>query len=149
MQEAFMIYEIPQFSYKIKNQIKSKRKLYTIDNGLINAISLNFSPNKGKLFENFIFSELTKYGYNEIYLYNDKKECDFIVIKDKKIFAIQACYEINISNREREIGGLLYVRSKIKIHESFIVTVSQSEIIDKNISIIPVYELFKKLQQIK
>ena len=141
MQDAFMIYEISQFSYKIKKQLKSKRKLYTIDNGLITAISLNFSENKGKLFENFVFSELLKNGYNNIFLYNDNKECDFIVKKGKELIAIQVAFEINAANRDREINGLLYVQKKIKLSKLIIVTLAQSELIDNNISIIPIYEL--------
>ncbi len=141
MQEAFLIYEISQFSFKIKKQLKSKRKLYSIDNGFITATSLNFSENKGKLFENFVFSELLKCGYNNVFLYNENKECDFIVKKDKQLIAIQATYEINTGNREREINGLLYVQKKLKISKLYIVTLSQSEIVNDDISIIPIYEL--------
>jgi len=140
MQEAFLIYEISQFSFKIKKQLKSKRKLYSIDNGLITAASLNFSENKGKLFENFVFSELLKQGYENIFLYNENKECDFIIKKDKQLIAIQATYEINTANREREVNGLIYIQKKLQISKSFIVTLSQSEKIN-NISIIPIYEL--------
>ena len=146
MQESFMIYEISQFSYKIKTQIKSKRKLYSIDNGLISASSLNFSENKGKLFENFVFSELLKNGYDNIFFYNDNKACDFIVKKDRKLIAIQVAFEINTSNRERELNGLLYVQKKIKLSKLIIVTLSQSELINNNISIIPIYELNKILE---
>jgi len=146
MQDAFMIYEISQFSYKIKKQLKSKRKLYSIDNGLISASSLKFSENKGKLFENFVFSELLKNGYNNIFLYNDNKECDFIVKKDQDLIAIQVAFEINTSNKEREINSLLYVQKKIKLSKLIIVTLSQSEIINDDISIIPIYELNEMLK---
>ena len=148
MQEAFMIYEIPQFSFKIKLQLKSRRKLYTIDNGLITATSLNFSENKGKLFENFVFSELLKSGYTNIFLYNDNKECDFIIKIGKELIAIQVAFEINPSNREREIGGLINVQKKLGISNLFIVTFSQSEIINNAISVIPVYELPEHLKKI-
>ena len=146
MQEAFLIYEISQFSSKIKKQIKSRRKLYSIDNGLITATSLNFSENKGKLFENFVFSELLKYGYNNIFLYNEKKECDFIVKKGKQLIAIQATFEINKKNREREINGLISVQKKYQISKLYIVTLSQSETTNNNIFIIPIYELNKILE---
>ena len=148
MREAFMIYEISQFSYKIKKQLKSRRKLYSIDNGLITASSLNFSENKGKLFENFVFSELIKYGYNNLFLYNENKECDFIVMKDKQLIAIQATYEINTANRKREIDGLLYVKNKLQITKLYIVTMSQSEIINNDILVIPIYELNEILKPV-
>ena len=146
MQEAFLIYEISQFSFKIKKQLKSKRKLYSIDNGLITATSLNFSENKGKLFENFVFSELLKSGYNNIFLYNENKECDFILKKEKQLIAIQATFELNKKNREREINGLISVQKKFQISKLYIVTLSQSETTNNNISIIPIYELNKILE---
>jgi len=145
MQEAYMIYEIPQFSFKIKSQIKSKRKLYAIDNGLITATSLNFSENKGRLFENFVFQELLKNGYDGIYFFNDTKECDFIIKNGDYLVAIQATIEFNASNREREINGLLNAKNKLKIPKGIIVTLSQSEQLDKNTIIVPVYELHKNI----
>jgi len=146
MQEAFLIYEISQFSFKIKKQIKSKRKLYAIDNGLITATSLNFSENKGKLFENFVFSELLKSGYDNIFLYNENKECDFILKKGKQLIAIKAAFEINSKNRERKINGLISVQKKFQISKLYIVTLSQTETINNNIFIIPIYELNRILK---
>ncbi len=145
MQDAFMIYEITQFSFKIKTQLRSKRKLYTIDNGLVTATSLNFSENKGKLFENMVFSEIIKSGYEEVFLFNDTKECDFIVKKGNNYAAIQASYEINAVNRERELSALLFVKKKLKIDQLFIVTLSQEEELKEGVEIIPVYELRKRL----
>jgi len=145
MCDSFIIYELSQFSYKIKKQIKSKRKIYCIDNGLISGVSLNFSENKGALFENLVFSELIKFGCNDIFFYNENKECDFIVKFKNKLIAIQVCYEINNVNKEREISGLEGVIKMFSIDRSFIITFSQSEQINKNISVIPVYEMYKIL----
>lgn len=143
MSESFLIYEIAQFSYKVKQQIKSKRKIYCIDNGLISAVSLNFSENKGKLFENLIFSELVKFGCNNIFFYNENKECDFIIRIKDKLIAIQVCYEINNSNQDREIAGLEEVMKMFSIDKSYIITFSQSEQVTQYISTIPVYEIYK------
>ena len=145
MQEAFLIYEIQHFSYKLKRMIKSKRKLYAVDNGLITATSLNFSENKGRLFENFVFAELLKSGYDAIYFYNEGKECDFIVQKGKDRIAIQATFEMNASNREREINGLINAQKKLQISRGFIVTLSQSETLNKHTKVVPVYDLHKML----
>lgn len=145
MQEAFLIYEIQHFSFKLKRMIKSKRKLYAIDNGLITAISLNFSENKGRLFENFVFGELLKSECDSIYFYNEGKECDFIIQKSKHRIAIQATFEINASNREREVNGLLNAQNKLQISHGFIVTLSQSELLNNNTMVIPVYDLHKML----
>ena len=143
MSEAFLIYEISQFSYKIKSQIKSKRKIYCIDNGLITSVSLNFSENKGQLFENMVFTEILKYGCNEIFFYNETKECDFIIKFKNKLIAIQVCYEINNNNKERETSGIENAIKTFSIHQSYIITFSQSEIINQNISIISIFEMYK------
>jgi len=145
MQDAFMIYEIQHFSFKVKRMIKSRRKLYAIDNGLITAISLNFSENKGRLFENFVFGEFLKAGFTHIYFYSESKECDFIVQTGDQWVAIQATYEINTSNREREVNGLINAQKKLRISRGLIVTLSQSEIIDDSIGIVPIYDLQNKL----
>jgi predicted AAA+ superfamily ATPase len=143
MSESFLVYEIAQFSYKIKHQIKSKRKIYCIDNGLISAVSLNFSENKGQLFENLVFSELIKFGCKEIFFYTENKECDFIIRVKNKLIAIQACFEINNRNQEREIAGIEEVMKKLSIDRSYIITFSQSEQQKLYISTIPVYEMYK------
>jgi len=141
MSDSFLIYEIAQFSYIARQQIKSKRKMYCIDNGLISAVSLNFSENKGKLFENLVFSELIKYGCKDIFFFNGNKECDFLIKKKNKLIAIQVCYEINTTNKEREMAGLEEVMKTFSIEKSFVITFSQSEKVNKKISIIPMYEL--------
>jgi predicted AAA+ superfamily ATPase len=141
MKEAFLLYEIPQFSYKLKKQIKSRRKLYAIDTGLMNSVSINFSENKGKLFENMVFAELKKAGISEIYLLNDSKECDFIIRHNNKTMAIQATFELNTANKEREIGGIMYAKNKYNPDKSIIVTFLQSDLIIENIPVVPIYEL--------
>jgi predicted AAA+ superfamily ATPase len=106
-------------------------------------VSLNFSENKGQLFENLVFSELIKFGCKEIYFYAENKECDFIVKVKNKLIAIQVCYEINNRNLDREIAGIEEVMKKLTIDRSYIITFSQSEQQKLYISTIPVYEMYK------
>lgn len=117
--------------------------IYCIDNGLISAVSLNFSENRGQLFENQVFSELIKSGCKDIYFYTENKECDFIIRVKNKLIAIQVCYEINSRNQDREIAGLEEVTKRLKIDKSFIITFSQSEQVKLYIQTIPVYEMYK------
>jgi predicted AAA+ superfamily ATPase len=147
MKNAFLLYELSEFSFKIKQQIKSKRKIYCIDNGLISSVSLNFSQNKGQLFENFIFAELLKMGYKNIFFHNENHECDFIIKHNSELIAIQICYELNEQNKKREINGLLEVKAKYATSKSYLITFSQSQIFDNKISAIPVYELYKLLDE--
>ena len=41
---------------------------------------------------------------HEVFYYSDKKECDFIIVKNKEIKqTIEVCYELNEDNCEREM----------------------------------------------
>ena len=119
---SYMAQEIKQYSYFFKEQIKSKKKLYINDNGILAQTSFKFSKDYGKNFENLVYTELIKKGY-EIYFYNKNFECDFIVKKDGKLLAIQVCYELTLANRERELNGLR--KLKFNLDERILVTYNQ------------------------
>ena len=105
LQDAYICGEIKQFSFSLKEQIKTKRKIYIADNSFLAQTSFRFSKDNGKLLENLVYTELLKAGF-EIYFYNKEFECDFICKKEDKFYAYQVCYEINRYNQERELNGL-------------------------------------------
>ncbi len=143
LESAFLLYEVKKFSYKIKEQIKSNKKAYIADNGLINAVSFKFSENKGKLFENFVFTEFLKSGIREIYYYQNgqnKKECDFVIKKDGVYIPIQVSYELTEKNMQREIKGLSYAMDEMSLKKGYVVTFNQEKNIDKKIKAIPFYK---------
>jgi uncharacterized protein len=138
---AYFLYELKMFSYSIKVQSKTKKKAYCIDNGIILAASFQFSQNLGKLFENLVYSELIKQNRWDIYFYNNKKECDFIVHGENKI-AIQACYDLNEENKPRELAGLLEAMKEFKLSKGVIITYNQEEIISHEVSVVPFWKFF-------
>ncbi len=127
LQDSYMCKEIRGFSYSLKQQIKAKRKIYINDNSFLAQTSFRFSKDFGKLFENLIYTELLKRGY-EIYFYNRDFECDFICKKDEKLYAFQVCYELNNLNRDREVGALK--RLPFDVKEKKIITYNQNDNID-------------------
>lgn len=144
LEGSFLFREIRNFSYKLKLQSKGKKKCYCIDNGFINAVSFMFSENKGRLFENLVFTEFLKNGYREIFFYNEHKECDFIFKRGKDLIAVQATYELNISNRKREIGGLTAALHKLNIPKGFVITFNTEEKIDEKVSIVPFWKIHEQ-----
>ncbi len=78
--EAFLIFTLSRFSSKLKEQLKSPRKVYAYDLGMIDAIKFRTSPDTGKLMESLTAIELLRRG-KEIYYYRttDGKEVDFAV----------------------------------------------------------------------
>lgn len=142
VEDAYMAQEIKQYSYSLKEQIKSKKKLYINDNGILTQTSFKFSKDYGKSFENLVYSELIKNGY-EVYFYNKDFECDFIVKKDEKLTAIQVCYELTLENQERELNGLR--KLKFNLDERIVLTYNQSEIENEGIKIVSFWDYFSRL----
>ena len=141
-QNAYFLSELRQFSYSLKTHGKSKKKIYSIDNGLINAATYKFSHDYGKLLENLVYSELVKNGYENISFYNEAKECDFIAFKGKEKVAIQSCYEFTSDNQAREVDGLKAAMGKFSISKGVVLTYDQEEQISDSISIVPFWRFF-------
>jgi len=139
VEDAYMAQEIKQYSYSLKEQAKSKKKLYINDNGILAQTAFKFSKDYGKNFENLVYTELIKAEY-EIFFHNKDFECDFIVKKEEKLIAIQVCYELTRENRERERRGLL--KLKLNIKEKILLTYNQNETESEGIKTIAFWDYF-------
>ena len=141
LNNSYLFFELLKFSYSIKRQLGSPRKIYLIDSAFNQVCGLNFTPNKGRNLENAVFIELKRAG-KEIYYYSDKNECDFVIKEGKKIAsAIQVCHSLDEPNREREINGLLEAMIFFKLKEGLILTFEQKEELEidgKKVKILPV-----------
>lgn len=142
LEKSFIFYELKSFSRSIKITNKSKKKTYCLDNGLIEAVSFKLSENKGKLFENLVFSELLKQKNTNLFFYNEEKECDFILKQGLDFLAIQVAYELTPENRQREISGLNSALEKYQIPKGYIITFNQNEIVSTKIEIVPFWQFF-------
>lgn len=137
LEDSYLINELKHYSYSLKEQNNAKKKIYVNDNGFL-SLSYSFSTNSGKFFENLVYTELVKDGY-EIHFYNKNFECDFIAQKEGKTIAIQVCYELHDKNRKREEGGL--TKLPFEVNEKYIITYNQSESLD-TIKVVKFWEYF-------
>jgi len=142
LEETHFAKTINKFDYSFKKQIINDKKFYVVDNGFIEIISKKLTKDKGWLLENLVFNSFTK-DY-EIFYYSNKKECDFLLVKNKTVAqAIQVCYEINEDSKDREINGLLEAMNKFKLKEGMILTNSQDDefkVDNKIIKVMPVWK---------
>lgn len=140
LEDTYIIFTLPRFSYSLKSRQINPKKVYAIDNGFIRANSIGFSDDYGRLLENYVFLELRK-KYREIFYFREIGECDFLVKEKTNItMAIQVCYEVDIRNKEREIDGLLEAMETFDLDKGYILTFNQKDEImlgDRTISIIP------------
>jgi len=130
-EDSYLLFTVPMFSYSYKKQQVNPKKVYSIDNGLSSANSVSFSKDKGKMLENQVFLSLRRV-HNEIFYFQDKGECDFIVKEKNRVGeTIQVCYELNDENEEREINGLLEAMEKFNLKKGLILTFNQEDKIEK------------------
>jgi len=64
LEDSYLLFTIPKFSYSLKKQAINPKKIYTIDNGLASTNTISFSTNKGKMLENTVFLALRRYEKN-------------------------------------------------------------------------------------
>jgi len=127
LEDAYLLFFLPRFSWSAKNISINPRKVYAIDNGMVNANTLSFTEDKGRLLENAVYLYLRRQR-NTIYYYREQKECDFVVFENKKCkMLIQVCWEINGDNKLRETEGLLDAMQYFKKNEGFIITFNQRD----------------------
>lgn len=140
LNNSYLFFELLKISYSIKKQLASPRKIYLVDSAFHQVCGSTFSPDKGKILENFVFIQLKRKN-NELYYHSNKKECDFILKDGKEITqAIQVCYNLNNTNREREVAGLIEAMNAYNLKEGTIITFEQSEEVTidaRKIKIIP------------
>lgn len=79
LEDAFLIYTVPLFTESLRTLETTPKKIYAVDNGLVNANSFNLSLNFGKLLENQVYLDLRR-EKKEIFYYSTTSgyEVDFI-----------------------------------------------------------------------
>lgn len=115
LENAFFIYRVPRYELKGKQLLKTQGKYYFVDNGLKNVIAGMSSYDTGSSFENLIYIELLRRGY-EVYVgkYNEI-EIDFIAIKpNEKVYYQVARSIIDEAVEEREKKSLLAINDNYK-----------------------------------
>ena len=129
LEESFIFFSVKRFSYKIKEQISSIKKIYCIDNGFIYAKAFNYSKNIGRLYENLVAIELKKQELNgKINFYywknQQQEEVDFIIKNGTKVKElIQVCYDTeDIKTKSREIRSILKAGYELKCKNLLIIT---------------------------
>lgn len=113
LEEAYLFFTLNRFSFKVKEQIKSPKKIYGMDNGLIRAKDFALSHNTGRHMENLVLVENLRRGCKaneDIFYYRaaNHREVDFVLKQGIGIRQlIQVCYDLNnIDTRTREIKSL-------------------------------------------
>jgi predicted AAA+ superfamily ATPase len=145
LEYSYLFQFVPKFSYSLRKQIANPRKVYAIDTGLINVNSGSFSEDNGRKFENLIYLHLRQ-NYQEIYYYAEKYECDFVIVSNNTLQgAVQVCFNLNPDNMDRELNGLVEALIFFNATEGTLVTLDQTDRLEKNGKVIHVVAAYDYL----
>lgn len=143
-ESTYLLFQVMKFDWSVKKQIGSPKKVYFIDNAIINKVGFNATDNIGQLLENLVFIHL-KRQRGEVYYHDDGVECDFIMRENGHFaFACQVTRSLSDSKtRQREINGLLSALNAYNLAEGMILTEDETEelvIEEKKIHIYPIWK---------
>ncbi len=132
LQDAYLVEFVSLYDYSIKKQMRNPQKIYAIDLGIYHQNKIAFSPNEGHILENIVYLHLRRQE-KEIYYFQGKGECDFVVTKQGTPTELyQVCTEINSLNLNREVNGLFEAMEYFKKETGYIITQNQTDTFKKD-----------------
>ncbi|MHB8395889.1 MAG: ATP-binding protein [Thermoplasmataceae archaeon] len=142
LEKSYLIFFISRFTFSIKNQDNSPRKVYSIDNSFPFYLGINPVEIRGRLLENAVATTLYLVSRHRpefrFYYWNENnKEVDFIIKNKQQYEAVQVAYSVTAEKtRLREVTGLLDCCRRLNLSIGEIVTLDYTgeELVD-NISV--------------
>ena len=128
---AYLIFFLEKFSFKLKQQFKTPKKIYVIDPGIIDTISFKPIENIGMLMESLVAVELLRRKHywkpdTEVFYWKDyqQNEVDFLVKEGVYVKQlIQVCYDVgDYETKKREVRGLINASKELKCRNLLVIT---------------------------
>jgi len=143
--EACLFYRVPIHSRSEKARLTNPAKIYTIDTGLLAAMSFRNSTDSGPLLENLVFMHLRRQGYELEYITPKKGgETDFFARHrlTGQAELVQVCWDMTDEKTfNRELKGLNNAMSELGIDSGTIITWDdEAELADNTITLVPIWK---------
>jgi len=123
LQDTYLIFLVPKFDFSVKKQIQNAKKVYFIDNAMVQQLGFRFSEDSGRMLENMVYIELRR-QQKEVFYHRLKKECDFVVREGALIteaYQVTFVFE-NASSRQCELDGLYEAMQTYNLDIGYILT---------------------------
>jgi predicted AAA+ superfamily ATPase len=142
--DAYLLYRVPIHTHSEKARMLNPPKIYSIDTGVLGAMTFRKSANSGPLLENLVFLHMRRLDYEMEYVSTgDGGETDFLArhrISGKTVL-IQACWDMaDRKTFNRELRGLHNAMKNLAIDSGTIVTWDDEETLEGNIALVPVWK---------
>ena len=116
MEKSYLVMRISPYHTNVRKEISKQPKIYFVDVGLRNVIN-RWSGRDGRLFENYVFTELLKLGKKPKYWRKKSKlEIDFVVEHNNCIVSIEV--KLQPDKAERSLRSFI---SQYKPKTAFII----------------------------
>ncbi len=130
LEEAYLLFKVERFSFKLKQTIIAPKKIYCVDNGIINEISPEFTENKGRLMENIVAIELIRRSVNgngfELFYWKDHtgREVDFVIKRGRAVDQlVQVTYASSLETVNiRELDAMVVASRDLRCDKLLLLT---------------------------
>lgn len=152
LENSYLFFVLQRYSPKLKQQFIAPKKIYCIDNGLINTLSFRITENYSSLIENLVAIELLRrksywQSMLEIFYWKDhqQNEVDFILKEGTTVKQLlQVTYASSKNDiKAREISSLIKASNGLNCNNLVIITWDYENILEvdnKTIKCIPLWK---------
>ena len=110
LEKAFIVYQVPRYDIKGKEQLKTLSKYYVVDTGIRNALMGYHGSDIGHVLETIVYFELRRRGYSVFIGKWYDSEVDFLAIRQDT----RKYYQVTLSQmdekvRSRELAPLVAI----------------------------------------
>ena len=107
--EAFIIYPCPRYDLQGKAVLKTQEKYYLSDISIKYSVMGFDVKMLSAIFENIVFLEMKRRGYDVYIGKNSTKEIDFICVRREERIYVQVCVELP-DGSDRETANLMEIK---------------------------------------
>jgi hypothetical protein len=126
LSDAFLVYLVPLHSRSQRVRQVNPRKVYAVDTGLLQAMSLPLTEDRGAHLENVVYLHLRRQGLHpEYYVTRSGAEVDFVWRTDPKSSTqlVQVCWSLRDSRvRNRELGALREAMGELRAKRGVVIS---------------------------
>lgn len=121
LEKAFVIYRCQRYDLQGKSVLKTREKFYLADSSLQYCI-MGFNPKSiAAMFENIVYFELRRKGYDVYIGKNATKEIDFVAVRRDERIYVQVCRRLP-EESDREVANLLEIKDH---YPKYVVTLDE------------------------
>ena len=143
LSDAYLFFPLPLWTRSEKKRQVNPKKMYVIDNGILDAYSTRITADNGAFLENLVYITLRRQGHTLGYYETAKgHEIDFVYKEAETTVLVQVAWTLqDEATRQREIRALEEAAREFSNSRSTIVTLDEewtSE--DETIRVLPLWK---------